>query len=101
MMILMMINNNNNNKIFKYLPLFKHNFTVQKSDIRVVQPYPACSFPPKSQFFGVNPERGHHSVFFISLQKTNSAVSPDLTESCGVHVEADDKMFIVQLSDAT
>ena len=28
---------------------------------------------------------------FISFHKTNSAVSPDLTESGGVHVEANDK----------
>ena len=37
-------------------------------------------------------------MFFIPLHKTNSAISPDLTETSGVHVEAKDKMITVQLS---
>ena len=85
--LLMIINNNKD----IYLALFKHHFTVQKIDIRVIQAYPACCFPPKSQFFNVDSERGHDSMFFISLHKTDSAVSPNLTESGGIHVEANDK----------
>ena len=44
-------------------------------------------------------------MLFISFHKTNGAVSPDLTESGGVHVEASDKMVQLQvevkLSDAS
>ena len=36
-------------------------------------------------------------MFFISFHKTNSAVSPDLTESGGVHVQANDKTVQLQV----